>query len=283
MPIGNPEVLERILDLFPADTLEEFEQVTGKMTKADAIAAIAAGYERDRVLGFVANNFGRLHQHVYMFEQTGAVRVADSFGEPFGVRNDAGETHSHYLAELWHHLVVEPPLERIQVEFAWPLKVVEAPGHVRIHLTIMSRSPQSYIGDQKTVVSAKQVPTEAGLVELFRLFPGVDGRAPLDLNRGIKALWDADQFDAPSVQYKRARSTAKDVMDEDFTVKAHDPALYEVLHDKPLFGTTFRFMQEDPCVPHFHVQPTDGFFRFRRYSSSNDCVDRVIRSVLENN
>lgn len=283
MPIGTPEVLERILDLFPADTLREFEQATEKKTKAEAISAVVAGYENEGVLGFIANNFGRLHQHVYVFPRSGAVRLADSFGAPFGVREDAGETHSHYLVELTHHLVVEPPLERIQVEFAWPIKVVEAPAHVRIHLTIMSRSPKSYVGDERTIVSAKQVPEERELVELFRLSPGVDGVAALDVNRGIKALWDADQFDAPSVQYKRARSTAKDVMDEDFTVKEHDPALYELLRDKPLFGTTFRFGHGDPCISYFYVQPTDGFFGFRRFASSNECVDDVIRSVLENN
>jgi hypothetical protein len=282
MPIGSPEVLERILDLFPAETLQEFERVTTKMTKAEAIPTVSEGYEEDRVLGFIANNFGRLHQHVYVFRGTRQPKVAAPFGERFGVRRVGEEKHSHYLADLTHELVIEPPLERIRIDLAWPLKVVESPTHVRLHLAIMSRGPAS-IERGKMLVSWKQHPSETELVEAFRLSRGREGGVALDLNRGIKALWHADEFDAPSVQFKESRSTTKHVMDEEYTLKADHPEVYGGLRLKPLLATQFRYMQDDACIPYFQVQPTEGWFRFRRFSSSNDCIDRVIRSVLESN
>ena len=69
MLIEAREVRERLLDLFPAATIQEFRQVREKMTKAEGIAAVAKGADLNDVREFVATMFGRLHQHVHIFQR----------------------------------------------------------------------------------------------------------------------------------------------------------------------------------------------------------------------
>lgn len=288
MPIEVREVRERLLDLFPAETIRAFPQVDEAMTKAEGIAAVAAGADLNQVREFLERTFGRLHQHVHIFERDPAdgraPNVGTQFGvDPFAVRVEGGERHHFYLLPLTYDLVLDAPLERSDLTFAWPLKLVIAQDHVRVHFTIMAKKPQAHVEDGRAVVKSVQRPTEGDLLVGFPASLGLAARGPLDFNRGIKALWDADEFDAPTVQYKRARATSKDVMDEAFTVKAHDPDLYAELADKPLYQTTLLFMGEDPCIKYLVVDPTQGTLVFRRYSSSNDCVDGVIRRILAAN
>ena len=175
--------------------------------------------------------------------------------------------------------MLDTPLERHSVTFAWPVKLVASPDHVRIHFTIMAKKPQAYALDDRVVVKSAQEPTEGDLLSEFLPATG----RPLDLNRGIKALWDADAFDAPAVRYKRARATSVEVMDEAFTVKRDDPDRYAELTDKPLYTTTFTFTGEDACIKYFVADPTQGRLVFRRYSSSTNCVDDVIGRILAAN
>ncbi len=67
MLIDAREVRERLLDLFPAATIQQFPQVREKMTKADGIAAVVQDAEVTDVREFVATMFGYLHQHVHVF------------------------------------------------------------------------------------------------------------------------------------------------------------------------------------------------------------------------
>jgi hypothetical protein len=284
MPIGSRVVRERLLDLFPAEAIQAFPEVRDKMTKAEAAAAVAKGADADDVRNFVASNFGRLHQHVYFFEPgltNGVINANPPYGvAPFRTGKKSEERSYFYLLRLAYDLVLDNPLEKETLAFAWPLKVVVAPNHSRLHLTIMAKSLSGYMPEDRSVLKTLQRPTERDLLNEFRQSFGWQR---LDLNRGIKALWDTGEFDAPSVQYKRPRSITTNVMDEDFTVRAHDPERYIELLDKPLFQTTFRFLGDEPCIGYFVADPTNGSLVFRRYSTSNDCIDDVVRRILAAN
>ena len=245
--------------------------------------AAVDGADLNDIREFVRINFGRLHQHVHIFERDPANGQAQSPGTvfgagPFAVAAEGDESHYFYLLPLTYALVLDGPLQHHDLLFAWPLKLVVAPAHVRIHFTIMAKSPQAHVEEGRAVLKSTRRQTER---DLLAEFSGLG--LPLDLNRGIKNLWDADVFDAPDVQYKRARATSKEVMDEAFTVKQHDPKLYAALENNPLYQTTFQFMGEDPCIKYLVVDPTQGMLGFRRYSFSNDCVDNVIGRLLAAN
>ena len=280
MLLDAREVRQRLLDLFPAVTIQQFPLVRDKMTKAEAIAAVAHGAEATDVLDFVGTAFGHLHQHVHVFPRDPALDRPDApmpFGvAPFTATIEGDEYHYFYLVPLIYQLVLDTPLEHHSVTFAWPVKLVVAFDHVRIHFTIMAKKPQAYAAEGRVVLRSAHEPTER---DLLADFGSVTGR-PLDFNRGIKALWDADVFDAPAVRYKRARATSQEVMDEAFTVKRDDPDRYAELADKQLYNTIFVFSGKKTCIKYFVADPTQGKLVFRRYSSSTDCVDDVVRRIL---
>lgn len=282
MLIDAREVRERLLDLFPAATIQKFPQVREKMTKAEGIAAVAQDAAVTDVREFASTMFGYLHQHVHVFHRdpaSGRPSVPMPFGvAPFTSTAAGQEQHYFYMVPLIYELVLDAPLEHHSVTFAWPLKVVVALDHVRIHFTIMAKKPQAYAADGRVVVSSAHKPTDRDLLGEF-----LSIGHPMDLNRGIKALWDADVFDAPAVRYKRSRATSLEVMDEAFTVKRDDPQRYAELADKPLYNTTFTFTRENACIKYFVADPTQGKLAFRRYSSSTDCVDDVVRQILAAN
>ena len=190
---------------------------------------------------------------------------------------------TNIITSTWYRsptsLCSDAPLERHRLVFAWPLKVVVAPDHVRFHFTIMAKKPQAYLGDGRRVVQSVQRPTEDSLLAQSRHATG----RPMDINLGIKTLWNANLFDAARVQYKRARATSTEVMDEAFTVKRDDPGRYARLVNKPLYQTTFMFTEREPCIKYFVAAPTQGKLTFRRFSSSNNCVDDVIRTIIAAN
>lgn len=281
MPLDSRAVRQRLLDLFPAPTVHALAGLDEHGTKAEAAAAVAAEGDLDRIRAFVADSFGWLHQHVYVFERDGeAANPMEAFEVPsFEQRTVGNERYYFFLLPLRYRVALDEPLEWQALNFAWPVKLVLAPDHIRLHVTIMAKTPSAYVEDGRRVIRASQEPSEA---ELLRDCVIPRGR-PVDLNQGIKALWAEDLYDAPSVQYKRELSTSKDVMDENFTVKRHDPERYEELVDKPLLNTSFWFTIPDPCIEYFVADPSEGKMVFRRFPDSNDCVDDVVRRILEVN
>lgn len=288
MPVPEARRLHiRLLNLYPATTVKDHRHVTEPGTKDDAIEAVVDNSEDvEELLEFVVTYFGRLHQHVYVFRWDGEELDPEApFNEP-PIRTVAedDERHHYYLLRRTYELVLDDPLEYSQLDFSWPVKIVEAPDHLRVHFTIMAKSPAAYVGGDRGIVRAIPHPKEDSLLEGLQMTAGIGEHASLmDLNRGVKALWDADEIDSPAVKYKRARATSKDVMDEEFLVKADDPERYRELWDKPLFKTTFVFLGEDDCVDYFNIDPSNGKVTFRRYSATDDCVDNVIRTIVEAN
>lgn len=238
MPIGSRAVLRRLLALFPTDSLPYFEQVPEKTSKGNAIDAVLSGYEEQKMIEFVASNFGRLHQHVYVYAQDSRDRN-EVFGEPVRVTRVGDEEHRFYLHDLVHELVVGDPLEYLKIAYVWPLKVVVAPDHIRFHMTIMDKSSKAYVEEGKRVIKTSPIPTEGDLLVRFsRSSLGFMGGCwPVDLNKGIKALWGTDSIDSNSVEHQTAVAAIKSKMHEDLLVKANAPALYSELQDKPLRGT----------------------------------------------
>jgi hypothetical protein len=73
-------------------------------------------------------------------------------------------------------------------------------------------------------------------------------------------------------------------MDEDRFIREHDPELYEIVKESPLFNTLFHVMPEHGLEPTvFSVDPSKGFINFVRYSEHVGDTDNLVTEVLNNN
>lgn len=295
MPVPErDEVRNRLLNLFPKDAVHESPHVDEQKKKADAIEDVVDNVGDHELCDFVATNFGRLHQYVYLFEWNPPEDdlEPDQFfsEEPIQTTQQEDEIHHYYLLDHIYSLVTEssnrdPSIQREQLRFSRPVKVVIADDHLRVNFTTMQKSPSAYVDEDCNVITSSPHPKTKTLLEAnFLSTTGIVGHVHrMDINRGIKELWDRDDIDAPRVKYKRAVATSKDMMDEDLTVKEDDPDLYDELQDKPLFNTTFLLVGDNSCTKYFVADPTKGTIIFRRYSSTRDCIDNVVREIVEAN
>ena len=110
------------------------------------------------------------------------------------------------------------------------------------------------------------------------------GFHPIDLNKGVKALWANDLMDAFRVRFKKPFSTATEVMDEERGIKQNNPQLYDEVQKLPLFDTLFRVRPtHDTSVSNFHVNPTIGRVAFSSYTDDAGDTDELVAEILTSN
>lgn len=287
MLIEEREMRRRLLQLFPKATLDSFPAAINKKNKTEMVEAVVDSATTDDINGFVRDRFGRLHQHTHIFEPDDRIVAALDEAVPFGATllespaTVRGEQHRTYILPLDYNLILGNPLEERTIRFPWPFKIVAAPDHCRIHFTIMAKDIRAHMKDDRPVEKVTQQPTRH---ELLRVLPSaldLDYMTPLDLNKGIKDLWENnDIFDARNVKHKRVRATSKDVMDGSYTVKRDDPVLFRELMGRPLFETAFVLWPEHQFTKYFLANPTKGILSFRCYSEKSGNIDEFVRRIL---
>jgi len=281
--------LRRLLDLFPASVITEHFEVDA--TKDDAIAEIVDSDEAEAtIFQFARANHWLTHQHVYLFELQ-RISPADLPDDPVGLpllyESNTGRARRSwfYFLEVQYNIVIDNPLAHETMDFLWPLFIDCRENRLLLSFTILQTSLRPYLPDARPLVRSERSLNENRAIGLVLDNSDLlDRSRPLDFNAGIKALWDADMIDAPTVQYKRELATATEAMDEEFLVKRDDPDLYNRTRESPLLNTLFYWRGEDgPGIEKFTVDPSQGFFRFRRFSDSVDAVPNLIEAILERN
>ena len=275
----------RLLNLFPAQKIRE-EWKSSPKVKAVAVRELS-GEKPEAIISFAKQNHSYTKQHIYLYEHSlplaelpEDVRAVPTLYDRTAKRKAVS---FFYLLELSFYLTLGDPLETISLGFLWPILLNLYPSHADIRMTIMEKDVKSYLADpDRTVLNTKRSITEQDVLELVLLqLPNVE---PMDLNRGIKKLWETDKIDAMGAKWKMPRATKIQNMDEAFLLKKDDPREYRRIKNSPLLQTTFRWLDEKLSpVRKFTVNPTQGVVTFRNFPSKPGSVDDVINEILRNN
>jgi hypothetical protein len=87
-----------------------------------------------------------------------------------------------------------------------------------------------------------------------------------------------------AAKYKKAISSASEVMDEELGIKEHNPALYEILVDAMLRDTLFLIpADKGSSVSAVLIDPSNGRMAFPRYSERKGDTDAFIHAILQHN
>ena len=289
LPNGD-QMRQRLLDLFPKASLDSFAAAIGERTKETMIAAILDTASDDQLTDFVCTKFGRLHQHIYIYQHNRHASRTLPTATPFGVspltapRDVGGEQHYTYISQLDYDLLLADPagIVRETVSFPWPIKIVSAPDHLRIHFAIMAKDLKVYVDDGRIIEKTTRQRTKSQLLLQLPIDLEVGGMIPVDINGGIKALWDEDVFDGARVRFKRPNATLTEAMDSSFTIKQSDPELFAEILISPILHIAAHFTS-NAFTASFVAQPTKGNLSFRRYSVPSTAVDEFIRQILSAN
>ena len=190
---------------------------------------------------------------------------------------DAGD-HALYVVRTSYKVFLLDPTEEEELEFLWPIRIELTSDYLIVRFVVLEKNPSSYFSRQ-TIVRGRSVDEEAILADV----QSCGKLSNADLNKGIKALWAADHFDATRTKYKKPGSVAWEAMDEERGIKEYNPRLYDQLQTKPLYSTTFKGAVEGTGIKSFVVDPSNGLIGFTRYSKEGGDSDELIRQILKNN
>jgi hypothetical protein len=278
----------RLLNLFSASIIkQEWSHIVRSTRKRDIIEEIAMESTQTQIYDFVNRYFCCTKQHVYLFaysDSDSELPSVISIGTELCNTTSKNRRSGTFLLDLNYSIMLSNPYERIDVAFLWPARITIYPDAISLSLTILERDISKFIESGRVTFSPrKSLKDEDVIRRLYFNYPSLHLQR-MDLNRGIKQLWQNDVLDATSVRFKRSRSVSSEHMDEHYLIKYHFKDLYEDALERPLFSGTFHFLSNrDDVVKKFRVDPSDGFLSFISYAAERGQTENVIREILSNN
>jgi hypothetical protein len=283
-PLGFTSVQDRkrLLELYPISTLRG--QWNREGTKAELCFSVAGEAPRQEIIDFTQTYLGCCRQHVYIYSHAIDIDHLPDIAIPDAVKvsesHDANQRQLFYLVRFSYIVVLRDPLEETELRFLWPVRFDFTKDHLAVKFVTLEKAIGTYFEGRTYYVSRRSLDERTILRALEESIP----LEVTDLHAGVKQLWDDGKIDSPRAKFKKAISTSDEAMDEDRFIREHDPELYEIVKESPLFNTLFHVMPEHGLEPTvFSVDPSKGFINFVRYSEHVGDTDNLVTEVLNNN
>jgi hypothetical protein len=285
----DKEIRRRLLKLFPKRSLQKYFRKKG--TQGELSASLSSTCTDKQISDFAYECFDLTKKHVYLFQH----KIGDlekvpatciSAITPLKVTMEKNKVRHFYLHDVEYDIIkMTAPVEKVKVQFKWPI-VIELDASICIvTYTILEKNIDSYFeGNVQIVTQGKNVEEKDVNLEIEKSLRGLNGISVLDINKGVKHLWDTDFMDSQSVRWKSGRSTVHETMDENFTFKKDRSLEYNEVKKAPLFRTVFKIIDKKEGLPEmFAVNPTKGLIVFPRYAKKIGDHKNVIQNILANN
>ena len=187
---SSKKELKRLLGLFPHDALKR-EWAGTERKKDDVCDKVSGTATTKEILRFVDRNFLRCRQHVYVFSAPNLnslprIHEGDQELTERGVR-------ALYLVRLTHRVILEEPLEEVEVSFLWPIQVQLHAGHLIVRFIKLQKDVGSYLDRKRIIARGRKNVDEKQILETLSSEHGIK---PTDIHKGVKTLWAKDFFDS---------------------------------------------------------------------------------------
>jgi len=280
--IGDPlhTPAGRMMRSFPVQSIREHWEISD--TGRESVIRAALHKNAEKINDFVASCFSLTRQHVRIYRGHGTGFPDTDFAgkSPLVTRYIEGGQERFYLRDLLFTVTLDDPLEPASIMFSWPVRVLDIPPYICLCCTTMEQQISTHFPG-RPVLRQYRLLTEGELAIEFIRYRGAAGIPHVDINKGIKSLWSQDLIDAYQAEFKKERSTANEVMDEEFLVKRNSPELFKEMISAPLMETCFAFVsKKELYVDHLRAFPRMGELHFPIHSKNREGIDNVIRSIL---
>ena len=199
--------------------------------------------------------------------------------------NSGGEYFYFCLPKINYKVTLFDPLAEDDLKFLQPLVIKIKNRILTIHFTKLEKTVSSYYPDNRAASRRSQSNHEAEtLNKIISFFNTNFQTLPLDINKGVKHLWDNDHIDCRKVQWRRTSSVAMETMDEDLTFKEQYPIEYPKLITQPLSKALFKHLKEDEYLCDvFEADASKGLINIPRFPKDEKQVENVVTEILTNN
>ena len=285
--VNTPEKLnERLLSLYPVALLRSYFEPEQR-GKEDVVEELVAKTTQTQINEFVASQMGCTKQHVYLLEPPAGGELPNDFQLGVAsaeiVQAPHGNDEIIYALKVSYEVTLRDPPEQLEIQtlqFKQPLSISVWPSAVVVRFTMLEKDLRFHFRERRPAVAAPST-SEESVLAMIRSQLACE---PMDINAGIKTLWNADVIDAIHLRYKRDLSTSTETMDEEHTLKAEYQDRYEEAMEAPLLRSAFRFMDTtSTSVKHFSTDPTAGSVTFSSYTDDPGHTENVLREIVANN
>jgi hypothetical protein len=279
--------LRRLLNLFPASAIKGqwTAEGTGRR-KGDMVGGIVASAATANIVDFCRTEMGLTKQHVRIFSHGLKLSaLPDNLLRDLGLSfKNAIPTEREYfylVPTRFNYVAGSPPVEGY-LDFLWPVKLVFRSHILEAFFTTMEKKIGSYVDEGSTFHVQRSIDVDEFMTFLMKELK--QGISPLDINAGIKSMWEEDLIDSGKAQWKESNSTLIDTMDGSFLLKRDKPEFYKRAVQGPLFKTVFKCLDKDAAWPEiFSADACKGELATTRYNNDRDAVENLVREILRRN
>lgn len=281
------DLMKRLLHLLPVHTIKHAYQLTGNAE--DVIDHITGANTQSSIKGFFFSNYSVCRQNVYIYQlnRNFSLTGFDPSLFPFSIENSRTSQEEfvfHCLPKTKFEVYLSSPVASEELHFLHPVTIRIIGEKLSIHFTKMVKNVNHYFPDDRVARKANQINTEEEILqEMLNFFSAYYPR-PLDINAGVKYLWHIDDVDCYKIQWRKAFSSATEVMDGTMTFKEKYPLEYQEIIRTPLVKTVFKYLHEDGYLcKAFTTDPENGQIGINQFSNDLNQVKNVISKILANN
>jgi len=284
------DLSRRLLKLYPVDIVKQ--SFGKKGYQKELIRDVVSSKSTNDILDFAHDSLDYTKQHIYIF----------SFDKPFKEKGldrkkipislhseesiiDGVKFNCFSKVEYDVINIEEKSYTEEKLYFLQPISITANEKHLIVQFTKLEKDIGSFFTKSIKAFTKSQKNHETEIIPQLKDYFNAHCKLTVcDLNKGIKAIWDADIVDAKQPSWKDDYSTDTKTMDEDYTFKSKYPVQYKAMLRAPLYKTVFKYIKPDNAfVTRFTIDPLKGFISTSVQSKTNKQISNVITSILSNN
>jgi len=281
------DLYKRLLHLYPIKIVKEHFDQNG--SASDVIELITGNNTGTAIKAFAANNFLNTRQNIYLFKLNKNINTSD-IGDDFPFKIEAQTQSSNentyfILPKTIFTVYLSNPTDKEDLIFYQPITIRLTNKILAIHFTKLNKNEKYYYPENRFPKKAGSNQTETAILNnIVDYFQTICKVSPLDINPGVKHIWEADSVDCLKIQWRLPHSTNTATMDETLTFKEKYPEAYSDIILRPLGKSSFIYLKDDDSFcPGFTVNPSDGYISITSFPKFSNQVINVISEILANN
>jgi hypothetical protein len=279
---ASPLTLNRLLGLYPISSLKEKWPKHGN--KEDTLTWIVRNIDLREIIAFLDGHFSCCKQHINLFTHQNDVKNLPNFRLPSAEKvadiTEGDNRRLLYIAEVEYHVVFTEPLREDKITFLWPICLEFSKGLLAVRFVKMEKHASAYFEEPSKTLSRSL----SEVMVLRHLHTVLSSLKILDINKGIKHLWDNDKFDGVIAKFAKSASIQTESMHPGKGFKQNYPDLYRTLHSAPLGPGAFRVSKSaELSFASFSSDPTGGTISFSTYSEIQGDTDRFVAEIIKSN
>jgi hypothetical protein len=281
------DLMKRLLHLLPVQKIKDEYELTGN--GEDIIEQVTGNQTQIALKNFVLRNFAITRQNINLYELNAPFAHANFNANnfPFSVENPRMENDSfifHFFSKTVIQVYLSNPVVSDELHFLRPITIKIIGNRLIIHFTKLVKNISHYFPHERLARKVSEQNEEEDILDDVLAFFAAYHPQPLDINVGVKHLWEINDVDCYKIQWRKAFSSATEVMDGTMTFKERYPAEYAQITQTPLVKTVFKYLlNDDYLCKEFTTDPENGQISINQFSQDSNQVNNFVSKILGNN